>query len=159
MGRWTTGPRPRLGAGAGKGAGPFRPCPCPRLSGWKRVSDSPPRSAGVVCRAGLEAGSGARAGETNRGCGLRVGRGGGCARGTVGAGVRACSVDEMGRRGPCGGHDDASIPKGGEETGETGWVWRGRAEWFCGLSGGERRRGGEREMYIGEGCGEAVQGP
>ena len=43
-----------------------------------------------------------RAGETARGGGRGVGRGGGCARGTVGVSVRACGGNEMGSRVPHG---------------------------------------------------------
>jgi hypothetical protein len=90
--------------------------------------------------------------ETGRGGGRGVKRGGGRARGTVGLGVRTCGVDEMGGCGPCGGHDDASVAKcGGEETGETDCVWRGRADWFYGRGGGEwgevHRRGNTHRRY------------
>lgn len=50
----------------------------------------------------VEAGSGTSAGGAGRGSWWGVERGGGCARGTVGVGVRACGVDEVRGRGPCG---------------------------------------------------------
>jgi hypothetical protein len=52
----------------------------------KGVSD-PSSSTQVVCRTGVEAGSGPHASETGRGGERGVDRGGGCARGSVGMGM------------------------------------------------------------------------
>jgi hypothetical protein len=74
----------------------------------------------------------------------------------------------MGRRGPCGGHDDASIPKGGgeemgEEMGETGCVGEGELSGSVDETGEREEEEEESEGEKGristlEGRTQAVQG-